>query len=84
MINKEFKKGEIIIYETPRKSGAIEVRLENDTVWLSLDQIATLFCIDKSGISRHIKNIYKEGMKIKSALSSSLRSLSKIRGFSSR
>lgn len=61
MINKEFKKGEIIIYETPRKSGAIEVRLENDTVWLSLDQIATLFCIDKSGISRHIKNIYKEG-----------------------
>lgn len=60
---KKFKdsqqKGEIIIYESPKKEAVIEVRLENETVWLSLNQIATLFDTDKSGISRHLRNIYQ-------------------------
>ncbi len=55
----EFKKGEVIIY---RGKGApkIDVRLEKDTVWLSLDQMAELFGRDKSVISRHIKNVFEE------------------------
>lgn len=47
------------IYQT--ESGAIEVRLEQDTVWLSQAQIVTLFGRDQSVISRHIGNIFKEG-----------------------
>ena len=39
----------------------IQVKLENETVWLSLNQITELFERDKSGISRHINSIYKEG-----------------------
>lgn len=39
----------------------IEVRLEGETVWLTLGQMAELFQIDKSGISRHLKNIYDTG-----------------------
>ena len=50
---------EISIYQT--ESGAIEVRLEQDTVWLSQAQIVTLFGRDQSVVSRHIGNIFKEG-----------------------
>ena len=39
----------------------IEVTFDEDTVWLSLDQMAELFQRDKSTISRHIKNIFTEG-----------------------
>ena len=53
--------GEIILYQTADGESRIEVRLKNDTVWLSLDQMAELFQRDKSTISRHIKNIFKEG-----------------------
>ncbi|MBI2053750.1 MAG: virulence protein RhuM/Fic/DOC family protein [Candidatus Staskawiczbacteria bacterium] len=61
MKNKELKKGEIIIYKTPDKKIKIDVKLEQETVWLSLSEIARVFNTDKSGISRHIKNIYKLG-----------------------
>lgn len=50
---------DIIIYETKRGNGNIEVNLTNDTVWLSLKQIAALFARDKSVISRHLNNIFK-------------------------
>jgi death-on-curing family protein len=56
---KEIKKGEIIIYRT-QKGPQLEVKLEKETVWLSLNQISLLFEKDKSVISRHIRNIYKE------------------------
>lgn len=52
---------EIIIYQTDDGQTKIDVRMENETVWLSLDQLATLFQRDKSTISRHIKNIFEEG-----------------------
>jgi len=50
---------EISIYQT--ESGAVEVRLEQDTVWLSQAQMVTLFGRDQSVVSRHIGNIFKEG-----------------------
>lgn len=48
------------LYQTPSGETLIEVKFENETVWISLNQIAELFGRDKSVISRHIKNIYKE------------------------
>lgn len=52
---------EIILYQTEDGKTKIEVRLENDTVWLTLNQISELFQKAKSTISEHIKNIYDEG-----------------------
>ena len=51
---------EVKIYKTPDGKTSIEVKLEKETVWLNLNQISDLFERDKSVISRHIKNIYKE------------------------
>ena len=51
----------IIIYQTADGQTAIDVRLENETVWLSLDLMSNLFQRDKSTVSRHIKNIFSEG-----------------------
>ena len=53
------KLNEIVIYQ-PDEIVNLEVRVENESVWLTLNQIATLFDRDKSVISRHISNIYKE------------------------
>lgn len=53
-------KGDIIIYKPKGKEVEIRVKLKKETIWLGLNQIATLFNADKSGISRHIKNIYKD------------------------
>ena len=39
----------------------IDVRFENETVWLSLNQISSMFGRDKSVVSRHLKNIYSSG-----------------------
>lgn len=55
----EAGKGEIIIYQPADNSPALEIRLDQETVWLSLNQISTLFGRDKSVISRHIRNIYQ-------------------------
>lgn len=50
----------IIIYQTKDGQTDIDVRLENETVWLTIDQMADLFGKNKSTISRHIHNIYEE------------------------
>ena len=52
---------EIIIYQTDDGAVKIDVKMANDTVWLSLDLMAELFQRDKSTISLHIKNIFSEG-----------------------
>ena len=52
--------GELIIYESKEGNIKLDVNLENETVWLSLEQMARLFERDKSVISRHIKNVFKE------------------------
>ena len=49
------------MYTTEDGITKVEVTFDNDTVWLSLDQIAELFQKNKSTISRHIKNIFSEG-----------------------
>ncbi len=52
--------GEIIIYQTEDGLTKINVNMQGETVWLSLDQMADLFQRDKSTISRHIKNVFEE------------------------
>jgi Virulence protein RhuM family len=52
--------GNIIFYQTESGNSQIEVKLENDTVWLSLTQLAVLFDRDKSVISKHLSGIFKE------------------------
>ena len=53
-------KNEIILYQ-PDSSIQLEVRIENETVWLTQNQMVKLFQRDVSVISRHIHNIFKEG-----------------------
>jgi len=50
----------IEIYQIENGSTEIQVKLDNETVWLSLNQITELFERDKSVISKYIKNIFKE------------------------
>jgi len=54
--NNEIKGGEVVLYKN-----RLEVRLNKETVWLSLNQLAELFGRDKSVISRHMSNIFKTG-----------------------
>ena len=63
MNNKDeiYHKSNIIIYTTQDGMAKIETTFDEDTVWLSIDQMAELFQRDKSTISRHIKNIFTEG-----------------------
>ena len=51
----------MLIYRSADGKIKIDVRFESETVWLSLDQMATLFGRDKSTISRHVKNVFEEG-----------------------
>jgi hypothetical protein len=55
------QKSNMIIYTTEDGLAKIETTFDEDTVWLSIDQMAELFERDKSTISRHIKNIFAEG-----------------------
>ena len=54
-------KGQIVLYQTIDGESRIDVMLVNETVWLNIDQMAELFQRNKSTISRHINNIFKEG-----------------------
>ena len=51
--------GEIIVYQS-EDSTQLEVRMDAETVWLTLNQISVLFERDKSVVSRHIRNIFQE------------------------
>ena len=53
--------GEIVIYQMDDSQTRIDVRMVDETVWLSLDQMAELFQRDKSTISRHLSNVFNEG-----------------------
>lgn len=53
--------GEIIFYQSEDGTVRLETRLENETLWLTINQMAELFGVDKSGISRHLKNIFATG-----------------------
>ena len=56
----EIMETKIVIYEDENGEIKLDVSLENDTLWLSQKQLEVLFDRDKSVISRHIKNIFKE------------------------
>ena len=53
--------GEIIFYQSEDGTVRLETRLENETLWLTINQMAELFDVNKSGISRHLKNIFATG-----------------------
>jgi len=60
-INPSVPRSQIEIYQNKDNKTEIEVQFDNETFWLSLNQIAELFGRDKSVISRHLKNIFIEG-----------------------
>ena len=62
------QKSNIIIYTTEDGMTKIETTFDEDTVWLSIDQMAELFQRDKSTISRHIKNIFSEGELVRESV----------------
>ncbi|MEA3443848.1 MAG: cell filamentation protein Fic [Bacteroidota bacterium] len=62
----EENKSQIVIYQTSDGLTKIDVRLENETVWLTQEQIAQLFGKAKSTINEHIKNVFKEGELVES------------------
>jgi hypothetical protein len=55
------KRSELLIYQTEDDRTRIEVRLEDETVWLNQAQLCELFDKNKRTISEHIRNIFKEG-----------------------
>jgi len=61
-------RGEIVLYEPKGGSVRLVVRLERDSVWLSLDQMADLFGRDKSVVSRHLRNVFEARELLRSAV----------------
>lgn len=59
--------GEIILYQ-PDEEVKLEVRMEDETVWLSIDEMSQLFGRDISVIGKHIRNIFKEGELVKDSV----------------
>jgi hypothetical protein len=60
-LDNKNNKSEIIIYNTEDGKCKVDVRLEEDTVWLTQEQMAELFQKAKSTINEHIQNIYSDG-----------------------
>lgn len=54
-------KSEILLYQTENGQTKLEVKLEDETVWLSQKQMSELFQKSKATISEHISNVFKEG-----------------------
>ena len=55
------EQGELIVYQTEDGQTSVDVRLEEDTVWLSQRQMVELFRKTKQSISLHIRNVFREG-----------------------
>ena len=69
MNNYDMKqKSNMIIYTTEDGLTKIETAFDEDTVWLSIDQMAELFQRDRSVIGKHVRNIFKEGELIKESV----------------
>lgn len=60
-LKQENPKGEIILYKTPEGDTQIDVKLEDETVWLTQAQLVNLFKSTKQNISLHLNNVFKEG-----------------------
>lgn len=50
-----------IIFKTENENISVDVRFEEETIWLTQDQIAELYGVERPGITQHIKNIFAEG-----------------------
>lgn len=57
----EHTNNNFLLYTTENGDVKVDVLLKNETIWLTINQMAELFGIDKSGISRHIKNVFETG-----------------------
>ena len=55
------EENKIVIYQTEDGQTQIDVRLENDTVWLNVSQMSALFDKEESNVRRHILNVFREG-----------------------
>jgi hypothetical protein len=58
---------EILLYTTPNGKVKIEIYLQNETIWLTQQKIADLFGVERSVVTKHLKNIFEEGELIKEA-----------------
>lgn len=65
-------KGEVIIYQTSDGTTALDVRLEQETIWLTQKQIAQLFGVQQPAISKHLKNIFETGELVHNSVHSIL------------
>ena len=61
MHTSDFDAAPIVIYTSEDNIVSLDVKLENETVWLSQEQMAALFDRDRTVIGRHINNVFKEG-----------------------
>lgn len=61
MIYGRERENEIVIFRTDDETINVEVRFEDETAWLTQDQMSVLFSKSKSTINEHIKNVFKEG-----------------------
>ena len=59
-LKSEIKKGEIVIYRTSKNEVELRVRFEGETVWLTQNEIALLFSNERSVITKHVSNIFKD------------------------
>ena len=50
-----------IIFRTPDEQVSVDVRFEGETIWLTQDQLAALYGVERPGITQHIKNIFADG-----------------------
>jgi hypothetical protein len=60
-MNPTENQGQVVIYQTSDGMTSLEVHLERDTVWLNQAQMVELFQRNQSVISRHVRNVFKEG-----------------------
>jgi hypothetical protein len=60
MKDKEFKKGEVVIYKTSKNEIELQVHFEEETVWLKQDEIAKLYGKERSVITKHINKIFSD------------------------
>ena len=71
--------GEILIYQTDDGQTNIEVKIEDDTVWLTQQQLTELYQCSKSNISEHIKHIFEEGELDKDSVVRKIRTTADVR-----
>lgn len=68
----EIKRGKVLLYQASRNDVRFEVRIEEETIWLTQAQIAVLFGTQRPAITKHLKNIFDSGELKEGAVSSIL------------